>query len=203
MHGNRFNPVVMGVLFAGLVLAATGCMDRDAQEHEADGDSFAAVASAPARDGAERDRDRTDSGEARQIELTDARLLGYARGLEKEAEIIKRPDRSKPDHMGVYISRHNPDEECREVLAAAGMDADEYLAVGRVVDQVFNMLTFQGKLEPRRSLDLERASEEMRRRIQGDPFDELPPASAAALRRHYEALATPWSIITRQLAQFG
>lgn len=203
MHGNRFNPVVMGVLFAGLVLAATGCMDRDAQEHEADGDSFAAVASAPARDGAERDRDRTDSGEARQIELTDARLLGYARGLEKEAEIIKRPDRSKPDHMGVYISRHNPDEECREVLAAAGMDADEYLAVGRVVDQVFNMLTFQGKLEPKRSLDLERASEEMRRRIQGDPFDELPPASAAALRRHYEALTAPWSTITRQLAQFG
>lgn len=206
MGGNRFHTRLFTVLLAALAASATGCGIRNGHDGTADGGpgpSSAHTPDAATRSGNDRDRDRGSHKDAQPIELTDDLLQAYARGLEKEAEIIKRHGRAKPSHMGVYISRRNPDAECQEVLAAADMAADDYAAVAVAVDSVFDILSFQGKLEPRRSLDLERASQDLRRRMAGDPFDELTPESAAALRRNYARLAAPWSAINRQLAQFG
>lgn len=139
---------------------------------------------------------------ATSIALTDALLQGYARGLEKEAEIIRRKERDLPGHMRVEVSARYPTDESREVLAAAGLTAEEFVAVQRAVEPVLDLLSLQGKLEPKRSLDLERASEEQRRRLESDPFDALPAESANALRRNYGDVTRPWSRIVRQVAQF-
>lgn len=141
------------------------------------------------------------NGAVARIELTDALLRGYAQGLRKEAEILRRPGRGR--HYGVMISAVSGDAESAEVLAAAGMSAADYLAVRRCVDQVFNTLNFQGRIGPPRSINLELAGEEMKRRLAGDPFDELPPASAEALRRHMDALVPSWSDIVAMTAQHG
>ena len=141
------------------------------------------------------------NGAATRIELTDALLHGYAQGLRKEAEILRRPGRGR--HYGVMISAVSGDAESAEVLAAAGMSAADYLAVRHSVDQVFNTLNFQGRIGPPRSINLALAGEEMKRRLAGDPFDELPPASAEALRRHLDALVPPWSDIVAMTAQHG
>ena len=41
-------------------------------------------------------------------------------------------------------------------------------------------------------LDTARASPEMKQRLSGDPFAELAPASATALRARLDALSTVW-----------
>lgn len=132
------------------------------------------------------------------FELTPALLQAYAKGLRKEVEIIRRPGRGT--HYGVTISKYG--EEGPEVVAASGLSHEQYRAVGEVVDRIFTTLNFQGKIGPARSIDLERAPE-WKQRLAGDPFDELSPASAKALREHMDILVPPWSEIIRMTAQSG
>lgn len=191
--------ILQAALAASVALAA-GCDSRDAA---ATTDRAQPSAAASAMPGAGDSRRSSDPGKDTQpIELTDELLQGYARGLAKQAEIIRRPGRALPSHMGVDVSARYPTEESTELLAAAGLDAEDYRAVDQVVQRVLTTLSFQGKIEPRLSLDLERASEEQRQRVASDPFDELSPASAEALRRNLDAVAEPWGRVTRQLAQF-
>lgn len=130
------------------------------------------------------------------IELTPALLEGYATGLRKEVEIIRRPGRGT--HYGVTISRYG--DEGPEVVKASGLSLGDYLAVQAVVDGVFTTLNFQGKIGPPRSIDLEKADPAWRERLAGDPFDTLSPASAKALRDHMDILVPPWSEIVGMTA---
>jgi len=132
------------------------------------------------------------------FELTPALLQGYAKGLRKEAEIIRRPGRGT--HYGVTISKYG--EEGREAVAASGLSLDDYRAIRDLVNPVFTTLNFQGKIGPPRSMDLERAPE-WKQRLAGDPFDELSPSSAQALRDHMDILVPPWSEIIALTAQHG
>lgn len=132
--------------------------------------------------------------------LTDANLEAYARALAKQAEIIRRPGRGT--HYGVTVSAYDLEGESGEVLEAAGMTAQEYRAVDRVVDPVFTTLNFQGEIGPPRSIDLE-AAPEWKERLEGDPFADLAPESAAALRRHMDTLVPLWSDIVGLTAQHG
>lgn len=142
-----------------------------------------------------------DRSDAQATALTDANLEAYARALEKQAEIIRRPGRGT--HYGVKISAYGEDSESREVLEAAGMTAREYNAVDRLVDPVFTTLNFQGEIGPPRSINLDEASPEWRERLERDPFDDLPPESAAALRRHMDTLVPLWSDVVGLTAQHG
>ncbi|GAA3917719.1 hypothetical protein [Luteimonas lutimaris] len=130
------------------------------------------------------------------IELTPALLEAYAKGLRKEVEIIRRPGRGT--HYGVTVSKYG--EEGPEVVRAAGLSHEDYRAVQDVVDRVFTTLNFQGKIGPARSIDLEKADPVWRERLAGDPFDELSPASAKALRDHMDILVPPWSEIVEMTA---
>ena len=138
------------------------------------------------------------AGAKEAFELTPALLQAYAKGLRKEVEIIQRPGRGT--HYGVAISKYG--EEGPEVVAASGLTLDDYRAVRDLVDPVFTTLNFQGKIGPPRSINLERAPE-WKERLAGDPFDQLSPASAKALREHMDILVPPWSEIVRMTAQNG
>ncbi|MGY0612178.1 MULTISPECIES: hypothetical protein [unclassified Luteimonas] len=133
--------------------------------------------------------------------LTDAVLERYARGLVKEAEIIRRPGRGT--HYGVTVTGSVSGGESGEVLEAAGMTARQYLEVRTLVDPVFTTLNFQGKIGPPRSIDLDAASPEFRQRMASDPLDQLPPESADVLRRNMDRLVPLWSDIVGLTAQHG
>lgn len=204
MHMQWLKKGILHAALAAAVALAAGCGGRDDATGTTDPAQASAAASAdssaPGAEASSRSSDpRKDTP---QIELTDELLQGYARGLAKEAEIIRRPDRELPSHMGVDVSAKYPTEESTELLAAAGLDAEGYRAVDQVVRPVLTTLSFQGRIEPRLSLDLERASEAQRKQVASDPFDNLSPASAAALRRNFDAIVEPWGQVTRQLAQF-
>jgi len=138
-----------------------------------------------------------DAGTQGAIELTPALLQAYAKGLRKEVEIIRRPGRGT--HYGVKVSKFG--EEGPEVAAAAGLSIEEYQAVQEVVGRIFTTLNFQGKIGPPRSIDLAEADPVWKARLEGDPFDELSPSSARALRDHMDVLVPPWSEIVGMTAQ--
>ena len=142
----------------------------------------AGTASAPATTPAATSAARPD---ARPADLTDANLEAYGRALAKQAEIIRRPGRGT--HYGMTMSPHGLEGEAGEVLAAAGMDIETYRAVEAQVEPVFTVLNFRGEIGPPRAIDLE-AAPEWKAKLEADPFATLSPASAAALRRHMDAL---------------
>ena len=139
--------------------------------------------------------------EAQPAALTDANLEAYALALARQAEIIRRPGRGT--HYGVTVSIYNSEGESGEVLETAGMSVEEFHAVEGLVEPVFTTLNFQGEIGPPRSINLEEASPEWKERLAGDPFESLPPESAAALRRHMDTLVPLWSDIVGMTAQHG
>ena len=173
--------------FLAIALAA-GCTPAD------DAASIAATAETQPAGG-------NPTGTAAQAAtLADANLQAYARALEKQAEIIRRPGRGT--HYGVSMSAHGADGESGEVLEAAGMTIDEYRMVNGMVQPVFTTLNFQGEIGPPRSINLEMAPE-WKEKLAGDPFDTLPPESAAALRRNMDTLLPVWSDVVGLTAQHG
>ena len=189
MHTQRLTAAVLTTVLATAL--ASGCSGDPDEAGEANRGSGpgASTATAPAR------------SDARARMLTDANLEAYARALQKQAEIIRRPGRGT--HYGVRISAYGEDDESREVLEAAGMTASEYNAVDQLVEPVFTTLNFQGEIGPPRSINLDEASPEWRERLERDPFDDLAPESAAALRRHMDTLVPLWSDVVGLTAQHG
>lgn len=198
MTTRRINAVARLAALLAIALALASCSDSAAPGGRQAPDAAAgmpAAASGATRDGAAGE---TADPEA-AIELTPALLQAYAKGLRKELEIIRRPGRGT--HYGVTISKYG--EEGPEVVAASGLSHEQYRAVRDVVDRIFTTLNFQGKIGPPRSMDLERADPAWRERLASDPFDELPPSSAQALRDHMHVLVPPWSGIIAMTAQNG
>jgi hypothetical protein len=58
---------------------------------------------------------------------------------------------------------------------------------------VFTTLDFQNKIDGPLSIDLERADAETKARVSGDPFADLTPDTATALRARMERLVPIWS----------
>ncbi|HZW19233.1 MAG TPA: hypothetical protein VFF71_10555 [Luteimonas sp.] len=182
---------IVAAMAALLVVAVALATCRGAPEP--DGPPVAPAASTGAGDDAGAGAPARP-GEA--VELTPALLEAYAKGLRREVEVIRRPGRGT--HYGVTVSKYG--EEGPEVIRAAGLSHEDYRAVQDVVDRVFTTLNFQGKIGPARSIDLEKADPVWRERLAGDPFDELSPASAKALRDHMDILVPPWSEIVEMTA---
>jgi len=189
MATRRLEMVVTGATLLAMAVALAAC--GDAPEPDAPPVAPAASTDAGGNAGAGRPARPGDA-----IELTPALLDAYAKGLRKEVEIIRRPGRGT--HYGVTISQYG--DEGPEVVAAAGLSHEDYRAVQDVVDRVFTTLNFQGKIGPPRSIDLEKADPVWRERLAGDPFDDLSPSSAKALRDHMDVLVPPWSEIVGMTA---
>jgi hypothetical protein len=129
--------------------------------------------------------------------FTDADLDTYERGLRKEIELVKaakaRGDSAKtPEERGEAIQAAFETSTAPAAAQAIGAPADRYQATRRTVNRVFETLDFQGKIPGPMEIDTARASPDMKKRLAADPLEELPAASAAALRARLDALSKVW-----------
>ena len=131
------------------------------------------------------------------FELTDADLDAYARGMQKEIELVKaaraRADSAKtPEERGAATQAAFETATAPAAAQAIGAPLERYQATRRAVNRVFETLDFQGKIPGPMQIDTARASPEMKKRLHSDPFDDLTPASAAALRARLDSLSRVW-----------
>jgi hypothetical protein len=129
--------------------------------------------------------------------FTAADLDAYERGMRKEIELVKAAkalgDNAKtPAERGAASQAAFESSTAPAAAEAIGAPIDRYRAMRRTVNRVFETLDFQGKIPGPMEIDTARASPEMKQRLAGDPFAELPPASAAALRARLDALSRVW-----------
>lgn len=129
--------------------------------------------------------------------FTDADLDAYERGLRKEIELVKaakaRGDSAKtPEERGAASQAGFETSTAPAAAQAIGADVERYQSTRRTVNRVFETLDFQGRIPGPMEIDTARASPDMKKRLKGDPLDELAPASAAALRARLDALSRVW-----------
>jgi hypothetical protein len=119
--------------------------------------------------------------------FTAAELGGYERGIAREAALVRAArERGRaartPAERGAAAQQEWEDATIPGGAAVAGMSAARYRQVRAAVHHVLQTLDFQGKIDGPQELDPSAASPEMKKRLAGDPFAELAPPSAAALR---------------------
>ena len=119
--------------------------------------------------------------------LTAADLAAYERGIAREAQLVlaarERGRTAKtPAERGAAAQGEWEDATIPGGAAAAGMPAARYRQVRAAVHRVLQTLDFQGKIDGPQEIDASAAPPEMKKRLAGDAFAELAPASAAALR---------------------
>ena len=168
------------------VLAAAAACGGESSPSTGDSASSAPAAAADA--GA-----NTDAAFA----FTDADLDAYERGLRKEIELVHaakaRGDSAKtPAERGAASQAGFETTTAPAAAQAIGASLDRYQATRRTVNRVFETLDFQGKIAGPMELDTANANAEAKQRLASDPFAELAPASAAALRARLEPLSRVW-----------
>ena len=171
-------------LTPAVLLVATAC---GGERSPASGDSAALPAQAA-------DSSLSTDG---AFQFTDADLTAYERGLRKEIELVQaakaRGDSAKtPAERGAAAQAAFETATAPEAAKAIGASLDRYQATRRTVNRVFETLDFQGKISGPMELDTANATPEMKQRLSSDPFAELAPASAVALRARLDALAPLW-----------
>jgi hypothetical protein len=129
--------------------------------------------------------------------FTDADLDAYEKGLRKEIELVHaakaRGDSAKtPAERGAASQDAFETTTAPAAAQAVGASLDRYQATRRTVNRVFETLDFQGKIAGPMELDTANAPPEMKQRLTSDPFADLAPASASALRARLDALSKVW-----------
>jgi hypothetical protein len=124
-------------------------------------------------------------------------LDAYARGIRKEVEAVRaakeRSTSAKtPQERGEAIQGSFETATIPVGAAAAGLPVDRYREIREAVHEVFETLDFQGKIDGPLSMDMSRASEQMKARLSRDAFAELPAESASALRGRMDQLVPIW-----------
>jgi len=140
--------------------------------------------------------------------FTDTDLDAYEKGMRKEIELVKaakaRGDSAKtPAERGAAAQAAFETSTAPVAAQAIGAPLDRYQATRRTVNRVFETLDFQGKIPGPMEIDTAHASPDMKKRLAGDPLQELPAASAAALRARLEALSRVWIEYTKLVAVNG
>jgi hypothetical protein len=140
--------------------------------------------------------------------FTDTDLDAYEKGMRKEIDLVKaakaRGDSAKtPAERGAAAQAAFETSTAPVAAQAIGAPLDRYQATRRTVNRVFETLDFQGKIPGPMEIDTAHASPDMKKRLAGDPLQELPAASAAALRARLEALSRVWIEYTRLVAVNG
>jgi hypothetical protein len=131
------------------------------------------------------------------VELTAANLGAFERGFTREIEAVRAAQQrsreaNTPQERGEAIQSSFEDATIPLGAEAAGVDIAQYRAVRATVENVLRMLDMQGKIEGPMSVDLSQVDQATRDRLLRDPFADLPPASADALRAHMDRLVPLW-----------
>jgi hypothetical protein len=125
--------------------------------------------------------------DAAPVAFTAADLAGYERGIAAEAELVRAAQArgraaTTPAERGAAAQGEWEDATIPGGAQAAAMSVARYRQVRTAVNRVLQTLDFQGKIAGPQEIDTVNAAPELRRRLTSDPFAELAPASAAALR---------------------
>jgi hypothetical protein len=132
------------------------------------------------------------------VPFTEAELDAYARGRAKETELVlaareRQRTATTPEERGAAIQAEWEDATMPEAAQAAGMDEASYRRLRKTVDRVLETLDFQGKIDGPLEVNMEAAGTELKARLQSDPYAELTPASAAALKAKLPRLVELWN----------
>jgi hypothetical protein len=172
------------IIFVALIVAACGGSEPPATA---------------GREAAEQTAPASESKDAvTTFAFTASDLDAYARGIAKEIELVKAAQErasvaTTPQERGAAIEAQWEDTTVPEAARLAGIDAERYRATREAVHEVFKTLDFQGKIDGPLSIDLSRVDEATRTRIARDPFSDLSPESAVALRAKMNDLVPLWS----------
>jgi hypothetical protein len=140
--------------------------------------------------------------------FTAADLDAYARGIARETELARAAqqralDAATPGERAAAAQAGWEDQTAPEAARQLGLDPERYRRTRDAVHEVLRTLDFQGKIDGPLSIDLSRVDEATRTRLSRDPFADLPPASAAALRERLPQLVPLWSEYTTLTAVAG
>ena len=117
--------------------------------------------------------------------FTAAEVDAFQRGLKDEIESLRTSQ----------AGRFDPNAEEKAIAAGAktsALDAKRYRQLHDTILDILRTLDIQGKIEGPVSVDLNRVSAEQRKKLERDPFADLPAASASALRAKLGQLAPLW-----------
>ena len=176
------NPMLLHVALTLTVAACAGGGEQAVP------DSSAAPAAA------EASTPSSSAETAAPLAFTAADLEAYERGIMREAELV-RAARARgaaattPAERGAAAQAEWEDATIPGGAEAAGMPAARYRQLRSTVHRALQTLDFQGKIDGPQSLDTANAPAEMKARLTSDPFAELAPASAAALRARLDTVA--------------
>lgn len=128
------------------------------------------------------------------LAFTAADLEAYERGIAREAELVRAARErgakaATPEERGAAAQAEWDDATIPGGAEAAGLPVARYRQLRETVHHVLQTLDFQGKIDGPQSLDTANAPAEMKARLASDPFAELAPASAAALRARLDSVA--------------
>jgi hypothetical protein len=142
------------------------------------------------------------------LAFTDADLEGLEKGLAAEAALVtaarERASNAKtPEERAEAAQGEWEEETIPDGALASGLPLERYISVRQTVNHVLETLNFQGKVNGPLKLDLEHASPEMKQRLRSDPFAELNPASAVALRAKMSGVVPVWVAYMRLVALNG
>jgi hypothetical protein len=188
---------LLGALLLVLPPAACG---RGADRSEASGDRPGAgsVAESPA----------ASARSGQPFAFTEADLDAYERGLAKEMELVRAAQERErtaktPEERAQATQAQWEDQTIPEGARSAGVPEQRYRQTRETVNRVLQTLDFQGKIDGPMEMDTAHASPAMRQRLTTDPFAELAPASATALRARMDRLVPLWSQYVRLTAVAG
>jgi hypothetical protein len=138
-----------------------------------------------------------ESAADRGAAFTAADLEAYGKGLAREVAAVRDAEKAKDaatdaESRGRAMQMQWDTATIPQGAEAAGLPVERYRAIREAVDEVFRTLDFQGKIDGPMQIDLSRVDEATRARIGRDPFTDLPPESAAALRAAMDRLVPIW-----------
>jgi hypothetical protein len=147
--------------------------------------------------GADADDASAGAAPASAVTLTTDTLAAYERGLRREIEAVRAAQQlaasaTDPEQRSQAMQAQWETATIPQGAQASGLDEARYRDVREAVNEVFQTLDFQGTIDGPLSMDLSRADEATRTRLARDPFDDLTPESAAALRAEMGRLAPIW-----------
>jgi hypothetical protein len=170
-------PSAAGVLLSFLMFATLGCSSSSAESPEKSAAQAVSASTAFA--------------------FSEADLEAYEKGLAQETALVRvakvRGDNAKtPEERGKAAQDEWEDQTIPGGAQAAGLPVERYRNVRKTVNRVLETLDFQGKINGPLEIDLANATSEMKQRLNSDPFSELSPVSAAALRARMSKLLPVW-----------
>ena len=155
------------------------------------GDTTAAVAPAAG------DAPASASGAETAYAFTEADLDAWERGLAREIELVREAQArasaaTTPQARGEATQAQWAETTVPQAAQSLGAAGANYAATRRTVHRVLETLDFQGKIDGPMELDTTRVAPEQRARLTMDPYAELAPASAAALKARLDRVVPRW-----------